>query len=144
MDAPEKIDYNALDNTFGGQLIQAGFILAIYAAGDLPRRTGLTRAGLVAGNIAAIGVFNAFDEDPANDLTAVVSERGSRAGGPAATWALIGGLAGAGLGAAALAARAHRAAARALARRGVGAPWTLIGALAAGGYLAVKAIPSRR
>ncbi|SDS63718.1 hypothetical protein [Corynebacterium timonense] len=149
MDAPETTDdsatdYNALDNTLGGQAAQAAFILAYYAAGDLTRGTGLTRAGLAAANLALVAAFNAFDEDPANDLTTVLRERGEGTAGPAATWAALGGVAGVAVGAAVVGARLHRAAARWLSRRGVGAPWTLMGVVAAGGYLAAKALPSGR
>lgn len=134
-DAPEQIDYNALDDTFGGQLIQAGFIVGYYAVADVTRHVVAARLALAAANLATVAAFNAFDEEPGNDLTSAVTRE---AKGPAATWAVLGGGAAAAAGVTAASARLHRAAARSLSRRGVRAPWTLMGAVVAAGYLAAK------
>ncbi len=134
-EAPEKIDYNALDNTFGGRLIQAGFITGWYALGDITERTAAARTALVAANLATIAAFNAFDEDPANDLTATVHGEGS----PAKTWAVISGLGATAAGVTAASSVLHRSAAQALRRRGISRPWTLMGVVVAAGYLAVEA-----
>lgn len=48
-----RIDYNALDNTLGGQLVQAGFIFAMLAARSAPVRLALGAANLAAGTVAA-------------------------------------------------------------------------------------------
>lgn len=135
-EAPEKIDYNALDNTFGGQLIQAGFVFGWYALADVTEHVAAARTALVAANLATIAAFNAFDEDPANDLTTAVHGEA----GPAKTWAVIGGLGAAAVGVTAVSAKLNRAAAVALRRRGVDTPWTLMGAVVAGGYLVAKAV----
>ncbi|MDY5784833.1 hypothetical protein [Corynebacterium sp.] len=131
--APEqRIDYNALDNSFGGRLIQAGFIVGFYAAGDLTRHVIAARLALAAANLGVVAAFNAFDEEPGNDLTSVARDGGS----PAQTWALLGGAGAAAAGVAVASTWAHRAVARSLARRGVNTPWTAMGAVVAAGYLA--------
>lgn len=64
----DAIDYNALDDTFAGQLAQGGFIAAMFAVPDLISHRGTqiaAWAGLAALNIAAVGLLNAVDEDPA-------------------------------------------------------------------------------
>lgn len=140
----ERIDYNALDNTLGGRFIQAGFIVGYYAIADVTERVACSRAALAAANLAVVVAFNAFDEDPANDLTALVEEHASAGndtpltGGPVKTWAVLGGLGAAAVGVSVASGKAHRACAEALRSRGVRAPWTLMGAVAAAGYLAVK------
>ncbi|WP_342318830.1 hypothetical protein [Corynebacterium mayonis] len=144
MDAPhvdahrdaEQIDYNALDNTFAGQLIQAGFIVGFYAVGDLTRHPLTARAVVAAANLATIAAFNAFDEVVENDLTTVVQNEG----GPAASWAVLGGLTAVAVGLTFASASGHRAIARSLRRRGVSAPWSTMGAVAAAGYLAYKQV----
>lgn len=133
----EPIDYNALDNTTGGRALQAGFIGALVAVPDFVRGATArwaTRGTIAAANLATIAAFNAFDEDPRNDLTAVLAreERGdSGTGAPVAsvstTWGvilvlfLVGALTLAG------GARAEQALGTWLGRKGVEKPHSVLG-----------------
>ena len=128
-----KIDYNALDNTLGGQLIQAGFIFAILAARSAP-----TRLALGAANLATIGVFNAFAEDQRHDLTARVEAEQGEQESVALSWGLLGGVAAGAVAAGAVASRTLSGMADWLGRRGVAKPNALLGAAGAAAYIAAK------
>lgn len=128
-----RIDYNALDNTLGGQLVQAGFIFAILAARSVPARLALGAA-----NLAAVAVCNAFDEDPRNDLTAVVEAEQGEQESLAVSWGVLGGLAAGAVAAGAAASRAVSVAADWLGARGVSKPNALLGLAGAAAYVATK------
>lgn len=128
-----KIDYNALDNTLGGQLIQAGYIFAILAARSAPARLALGAA-----NLAAIGVFNAFAEDQRHDLTARVEAEQGEQESVALSWGLLGGMAAGAVAAGAVASRTLSGVADWLGRRGVAKPNALLGLAGAAGYIAAK------
>lgn len=133
-----RIDYNALDNTLGGQLIQAGFIAALVAAPGFTQRPTLARAVLTAANLTTIALFNAFDEDPRNDLTAVIEEEQGETQGVALSWGVLAAL---GAGAACTIAAAGLAAdcvAQGLKNVGVDKPHALAGCAAAGAYVVAK------
>lgn len=137
----EPVDYNALNDTPAGQLAQAGFITAMFAVPDVVRSRGARAAawtGLAAANLATIAVLNARDEDPRNDLTAAVEREPDQTGSPAQTWAVIGGGAALFALSAVASTKLYGAVGRWLRRRGVGAPFTLMGAVAAFGYVASK------
>lgn len=128
-----KIDYNALDNTLGGQLIQAGYIFAILAARSAPARLALGAA-----NLATIGVFNAFAEDQRHDLTARVEAEQGEQESVALSWGLLGGMAAGAVAAGAVASRTLSGVADWLGRRGVAKPNALLGLAGAAGYIAAK------
>ena len=125
----ERIDYNALDNTTGGRLIQAAFAVAFTAVPDYVRSTpGRVAAwvGIAAAFGGTVAAFNAFDEDPRNDLTARV-ENTPETGSPAKTWGLLlGGLALL-VGGTRLSIAVQRKLADALRRRGAKRPNTVLG-----------------
>ena len=127
----ERIDYNALDNTFAGQCIQAGFIAALAA---FPK----VRLPLLVANVATVAAFNAFDENPRNDLTALVDEEQGEDESVALSWGVIGAVAAGSLAAFAVASRLVDGVAKGLGTRGVAKPNALVGAAAAATYLAVK------
>lgn len=129
----ERIDYNALDNTFAGQCIQAGFIAALVAfpAARLP---------LLALNAGTIAVFNAFDEDPRNDLTAVVDDEQGEEDSVALSWGVIGVVAVGAFGAFTLASRLVDGVVAGLGKRGVDKPKPWVAGALAATYLAVKQI----
>ena len=116
-----RIDYNALDNTLGGQLVQAGFIFAMLAARSAP-----VRLALGAANLAAVAVCNAFDEDPRNDLTARVDES-SETASPNRTWAVLAGGTALLIGGVRLSIAVQNKLAESLRRRGAKRPHTLLG-----------------
>lgn len=133
-----RIDYNALDNTAAGQLIQAGFMFAFCAAPDFTRHPGWARGAIAAANLITVGVFNAFDEDPRNDLTAAVEAEQGELESVALSWGVVGGL-GAGAVAAGLALSGTiRVVASALSRRGADKPYALAGLMAATAYVAAE------
>lgn len=125
----DRIDYNALDNTTGGRLIQAAFAGVFTAVPDyvhstparVVARTAVTTA--FAGTVAA---FNSFDEDPRNDLTARV-EHASDTGSPAVTWALVAGGAAVTVGGVRLGNSVQEKLTEALRHRGAKRPNTLLG-----------------
>lgn len=125
----DRIDYNALDNTTGGRLIQAAFAGVFTAVPDYVQSTParvVSWAALTAAFAGTVAAFNSFDEDPRNDLTARVGQT-AETGSPAQTWALIGG----GLALAAVGVRliiaVQEKLSGALRRRGVKRPNTLLG-----------------
>ena len=125
----DRIDYNALDNTTGGRLIQAAYAVAFISVPDYVRSTPGRAAAWVS--IAAafggtVAVFNAFDEDPRNDLTAHVQDA-PEAAGPAKTWGILLGVVAVLVGGTRLGIAVQNALARALSRRGVKRPNTLLG-----------------
>lgn len=128
----ERIDYNALDNTTGGRLIQAAFAVALTAVPDYARSTPARIAswvGLTAAFAGTVAAFNAFDEDPRNDLTAQV-ENSSDTASPARTWAvLVVGIALL-IGGVRLSLAVQNKLADALRRRGVKRPHTVLGLIA--------------
>jgi len=128
-----QIDYNALDNTLGGQVIQAGFIAAFFATRSVPARVGL---GIL--NLTTVGLFNAFDEDPRNDLTSRVDAEQGEDESVALSWGVLAGLGAGTIAALTLAAKAQSGIAGWLAGRGVAKPDALIGLAAGGAYLAAK------
>ena len=128
-----RIDYNALDNTLGGQLVQAGFIFAILAARSVPARLALGAA-----NLAAVAVCNAFDEDPRNDLTAVVEAEQGEQESLAVSWGVLGGVAAGTVAAGAAVSRAVSVVADRLGERGVAKPNALLGLAGAAAYVAAK------
>lgn len=128
-----RIDYNALDNTLGGQLVQAGFIFAILAARSVPARLALGAA-----NLAAVAVCNAFDEDPRNDLTAVVEAEQGEQESLAVSWGVLGGLAAGAVAVGAAASRAVSVVADWLGERGLPKPNALLGLAGAATYVAAK------
>lgn len=133
-----KIDYNALDNTTAGRALQAGFIGAFAAVPNTLARVGIAVAG-----IATVAAFNAFDEDPRNDLTARIDDTNQPAS-PARTWGLAALVAGGlTLGLKGFAA-GHDAAAGALSKRGVPSPNTLLGVAAGTAAFAASELASRR
>lgn len=132
------IDYNALDDTFGGQCIQAAYILAAASVPDFTTRKALAWTLLGAANLATIAAFNAFDEDPRNDLTAVLESEQGEAESIATTWLTIGGIAVAAVGAFAAGVQAQKKLAGWLGRRGVAKPNVAIGTVAALAYLGAK------
>ena len=125
----ERIDYNALDNTTGGRLIQAAFAVAFTAVPDYAQSTPARVAswgGISAAFAGAVAAFNAFDEDPRNDLTARV-ENTPETGSPAKTWGLLlGGLALL-VGSTRLSIAVQSKLADALRRRGAKRPNTVLG-----------------
>lgn len=128
-----EIDYNALDNTFAGQLVQAGFIYAILAA-----RSTRTRVGLGVANLATIAVCNAFDEDPRNDLTARVEAAQGEEESVALSRAVLAGLSAGAIVLGGAASRGVSAAAGWLGKRGVTRPNSLLGLAGAAAYVAAK------
>lgn len=139
----EPIDYNALDDTLGGQIAQAGFIAAMFAVPDVIQGRGGRAAawtGLAAANLATIAVMNAVDEDPRNDLTAAVERAPGETGSPARTWAVLGGGAAAFAASALVTVKVYGALAGWLRRRGAGRPYTLMGCAAGAGYLVAKRV----
>lgn len=132
----EPIDYNALDNTTGGRALQAGFIGALVAVPDFVHGATarwVARGTTAAVNLAAIAAFNAFDEDPRNDLTAVLAreDRDDDTGAPVAsvstTWGVILILLLVGAVALVGGARAEQALGAWLGRKGVGKPHSVLG-----------------
>ena len=93
---------------------------------------------LGAANLATIAAFNAFDEDPRNDLTAVLESEQGEAESIATTWFTIGGIAVAAVGAFAAGGQAQKKLAGWLGRRGVAKPNVAIGTVAALAYLGAK------
>lgn len=127
----QRIDYNALDNTFAGQCIQAGFIAAFAA-------WPAARVPLVVANAATIAAFNAFAEDKDNDLTAVVDEEQGEEESVGLSWAVLAGLAAGAAGTCWATAKAVDAVAAGVGKRGVDKPEALLGASLAAAYLAAK------
>ena len=124
-----RVDYNALDNTTGGRLLQAAFAGAFTAVPDYVHSTPARVAswvGLAAAFTGTVAAFNAFDEDPRNDLTATV-ERSSDTGSPAKTWGLLAGGTALLIGSIRLSIAADKKMAEALRRRGAKRPYTLLG-----------------
>ena len=124
-----RIDYNALDNTTGGRLIQAAFAGAFHAVPDYATSTParvLSWVSIIAAFGGTVGAFNAFDEDPRNDLTARVDQT-PETGSPAKTWAILAGGAALFIGGIRLNIAVQKKLARALRRRGAKRPNTLIG-----------------
>lgn len=124
-----RIDYNALDNTTGGRLLQAAFAVAFTAVPDYARSKPArlaSWAAVAAAFTGTVAVFNAFDEDPRNDLTARV-EHTAETGSPAKTWALLGGVLALTIGGARLSIAVQNKFAGALRRRGAKRPNTLLG-----------------
>ena len=125
----ERIDYNALDNTTGGRLLQAAFAVAFTAVPDYVRSTPArvaTWVGITAAFAGTVAAFNAFDEDPRNDLTARV-EDSSDAASPARTWALLAGGTALLIGGVRLNIAVQKKLAESLRRRGAKRPNTLLG-----------------
>lgn len=133
-----RIDYNALDNTASGQLIQAGFIFAFCAAPDFTRHPGWVRAAITAANLITIGVFNAFDEDPRNDLTAAVEAEQGELESVALSWGVVGGLSAGAVAAGGALTGVVRVVASTLRRKGADKPYTLAGLMAAIAYVAAE------
>lgn len=124
-----RVDYNALDNTTGGRLIQAAFAGVFTAVPDYVHSAPARVASWVAVAVAFTGTvaaFNAFDEDPRNDLTARV-EHTADAGSPAKTWALAAGGLALTVGGARLGIATQKKLADTLRRRGTKRPNTLLG-----------------
>ena len=83
-------------------------------------------------------MFNAFDEDPRNDLTAAVEAEQGELESVALSWGVVGGL-GAGAVAAGLALSGTiRVVASALSRRDADKPYALAGLMAATAYVAAE------
>lgn len=125
-----RVDYNALDNTTGGRLIQAAFAGVFTAVPDYVHSTParvVSWVGIAAAFTGTVAAFNAFDEDPRNDLTATV-ERTSGTGSPAKTWGLLAGGAALLIGSIRLGIAVEKKMAEGLRRRGVKRPYTLLGA----------------
>lgn len=124
-----RIDYNALDNTTGGRVIQAAFAGVFTAVPDYvqstPARVALW-AAVTAAFAGTVAAFNAFDEDPRNDLTARV-EHSPETGSPVQTWALIAGGLALFAGGVRLNIAVQKKLAAALRRRGAKRPNTLLG-----------------
>lgn len=125
----ERVDYNALDDTTGGRALQSAFIAAFVAVPDYaPKHRRVTRAAIAAAALGTIAVFNAFDEDPRNDLTAMVASPAStETGSPAKTWGLAAAVAGSAVGVVKLFNSTQRALAKRLSERGRSLPNTRIG-----------------
>lgn len=142
-----QIDYNALDNTTAGRAIQAGFVGALYAVNDFTEsqkaQTGAIIA-LLAGYVATIGAFNAFDEDPRNDLTASISRDSDKVASPAKTWGLFGGvLAGLGVGTY-IHVRFHSWLGRTLRKKGISHPHTSMGVIIALAVFAATEVMAKK
>ena len=66
-----RIDYNALDNTTGGRVIQAAFAGVFTAVPDYVQSTPArvaSWAAVTAAFAGTVAAFNAFDEDPRTGL----------------------------------------------------------------------------
>ncbi|GAB3082624.1 hypothetical protein [Corynebacterium aquatimens] len=138
------IDYNALDNTTAGRALQAAFVGAFYAVPDyVARGRGVASLGVLAALVATIGVFNSFDEDPRNDLTAQL-DHGHEVGSPAKTWGLLVGLTAGLAGALAGHVKFHGWLNTTLRKKGWARPHTRIGAAAAIATFAVTEALARR
>ncbi|QYH18949.1 hypothetical protein JKI95_06315 [Corynebacterium aquatimens] len=133
-----RIDYNALDNTFAGQLIQAGFIAALAAAPGFTSRPALARLLLAGANVTTIACFNAFDEDPRNDLTAVVDAEQAEQESVALSWGVLAALGAAATAGVAAAVKIVDGVASRLGQAGVDKPNALVGCAAAAGYIVAK------
>ncbi|WP_018296748.1 hypothetical protein [Corynebacterium lubricantis] len=147
----DDIDYNALDNTTGGRAIQAGFVFAAlsvpdYVAPGAPRVA--TIAVVAVANLVTIAAFNAFDEDPRNDLSAILdweSEAGTEeVASPAKTWAVLLGLIVVGALVLAGGEKLVGALAKQLRKRGVTKPHTVIGGVAAALAFALMELQARK
>lgn len=126
-----RIDYNALDNTFAGQCIQAGFIAALTACPG-------ARVPLALANAVTIAAFNAFEEDKDHDLTAVVDEEQGEEESVGLSWGVLAGLAAGAAGALWATGKAVDAVAAGMGKRGVDKPEALLSAVLAASYLAAK------
>ncbi|GAB3947628.1 hypothetical protein [Corynebacterium tapiri] len=134
---PAQPDFYALDDTLPGRLTQSGLIAAFVAAGDLPRAALPTRLAIAAGGVGLVAVLNAYDEEEGDEPAALYDAAQADL---STTWAIIGGV----TGIAALAHVAERAAARALDKRGVSYPHSIIGAIAGvGSFVAAEAAHRR-
>lgn len=131
----EPVDYNALDNTLAGRLISAGFIFAITAAPDYTEKLALTWSVLGASYLGAVATANAFDEDPRNDLTAIIEEEQGEAESVATTWITLAGLGAVVVGSVAVSWQAQKALGNWMKKKGVEKPHTWLGAAAAALYL---------
>lgn len=123
------IDYNALDNTTGGRLIQAAFAGVFTAVPDYVQSTParvVSWTALTAAFAGTVAAFNAFDEDPRNDLTARV-EQTAETGSPAKTWAIAAGGLAMVIGGMRVNIAVQKKLSEALRRRGVKRPNTLLG-----------------
>lgn len=147
----EQIDYNALDNTTGGRAIQAGFILTALSVPDYVTSRGarvVTMAVVAVANLVTIAAFNAFDEDPRNDLSAVLdrdAEAGSQeVASPAKTWAVLIGLILVGVIALVGGSKLAGALASTLRTRGVKRPYTVVGGVAAALAFAQMEVQARK
>lgn len=138
MSTQETIDYNALDNTFAGQLIQAGFIAALVAAPGVTHRPALARTLLAAANVGAVALFNAFDEDPRNDLTAVIDAEQDELESVAMSWGVLAALGAGAAAALTAAAKTVDAVTAGLKKAGVGKPYALAGCAAGAAYVVAK------
>lgn len=141
----ERIDYNALDNTTGGRLIQAAYAVAFTAVPDYVRSTPARVAswvGLTAAFAGTVAAFNAFDEDPRNDLTAQV-EHSSDTASPARTWALLVGGIALLIGGVRLSLAVQNKLADALRRRGAKRPHTVLSLIAGSLLFASMEIDAR-
>ncbi|MCZ9309875.1 hypothetical protein ACUY3K_02645 [Corynebacterium uberis] len=133
-DSSDYPDYYALDDTRAGRLTQAGLAAALLAVHDWapsPRAARAWQAGILTGGVGLVAYLNATDENPDNDVHAIVERMRAEPHGdvlsPAATWGLLGGVVAGGVLAARGLARARRAAAGSLGRRGVAKPNTVLG-----------------
>lgn len=127
----ERIDYNALDNTTGGRALQASYLAVALAVPDYVTSVPARIAAFTGVTLAAVGTiaaFNAFDEDPRNDLTARIDDPSTPdTGSPVRTWSVLA------IGAATFAAgvgvhvATQTKAARYLRKQGVSHPHTAIG-----------------
>ncbi|MHA2787790.1 hypothetical protein ACXZ66_01365 [Corynebacterium sp. S7] len=147
----DDIDYNALDNTTGGRAIQAGFVFAALSVPDYVApgaRRVATIAVVAVANLVTTAAFNAFDEDPRNDLTAVLDrDNGSgpeEVASPAKTWAVLLGLIAVGALTLIAGQKCVGALAQGLRKRGVNKPHTVIGGIAAALAFAQMELQARK
>ncbi|WIM67869.1 hypothetical protein QP027_00225 [Corynebacterium breve] len=146
----DRIDYNALDNTTGGRALQAGFLAAIVAVPDyVASRAGrwATTASLIVANLVAVAAFNAFDEDPRNDFSAVLdrdeAEESIEVASVAKTWATVGLLLVLLVGSVVLGFRFQNMVTNALRKRGCTRPNTALGLTLATLYFAGEEAKAR-
>lgn len=147
-----KTDYHKLDDTLAGQLVQAGAVAASVALPDYVASKSLravANVGLLAGLGWISAKANLLDGDPDNDPDAIFAkisdllERDDHSedeamkvtdlGGPAKTWAIIGGGLGLFAASAQLGSVSQAAVAKRMGKAGIMDPNTVLGLLAAAG-----------
>lgn len=131
-------DYNMLDNSLGGKLVQSGAIALSVALPDFiesrPKRFA-ANLGIVGGLVALIARANLRDDDPTNDPDAMIEaarELIDAQGreiqlGPVATWASLAGVIAALYGLQIVNDSCQKAMAAPLRKLGVSHPNTLLG-----------------